>query len=178
MGTEKQHYVELWTKQSQLFWQTVYQVPIIAGAMFAGWFALKSASQDLLAQVLLLVGFLSMTVQILILKRMSQYMNTFRQAADRLIPSVPAAFGSLTGYILGIAVPALIGLFFIVLLIWSPDFAKSSTQSSAKTDTNLPQTTFAAVPVAGKLPSNALLATTDHSPAPNNSLAVSPASTP
>lgn len=127
MITDNKHYVELWTKQSQMFWATVYQVPIISGAMFAGWFALKSASQDPLAQALLVVGMMSMVVQVLILKRMSQYLNTFRQAAEGLIPNVPSAFAGLNGYVLGTAVPALIALFFLILFIWSPAFVKAPT---------------------------------------------------
>ena len=149
MSTDNKHYVDLWTKQSQMFWTTVYQVPIIAGAMFAGWFALKSASQDFLAQALLVVGVISMVVQVLILKRMSQYLNTFRQAADRLIPSVPAAFAGLSGYVLGTAVPALIALFFLVLFIWSPAFDKAPMAPSTPTATNpLPTVSSSAAPVA------------------------------
>lgn len=135
MDANSKHYVELWMKQSQLFWQTVYQVPVIAGAMFAGWFALKSATQDALAQGLLVVGVLSMAVQVLILKRMAQYLNTFRQAADRLIPSVPPAFVGLTGYVLGTIVPVLIACFFVALLIWSPEFKAATSQSAASATT-------------------------------------------
>lgn len=134
MADDPKHYVDLWTKQSQLFWQTVYQVPVLAGAMFAGWFALKSAAQSQLAQGVLAVGFLSMLVQVLILHRMSQYLNTFRKAADRLIPTVPSAFIGLNGYRLGVAVPELIAIFFAVLFWLEPNFKQpmpdALTQSS------------------------------------------------
>lgn len=134
----KKHYVDLWMKQSQLFWQTVYQVPFIAGAMFAGWFALKSAAQDSLAQGLLCIGIVSMAVQVLILRRMAQYLVTFRQAADRLIPSVPSAIAGLSGYILGTVVPVLIVFFFVALLIWSPSFNTTEPPSSQSTAVTSP----------------------------------------
>jgi hypothetical protein len=149
MNTDNKHYLDLWTKQSQMFWTTVYQVPIIAGTMFAGWFALKSASQDLLAQAILAVGLMSMVVQVLILRRMSQYLNTFRLAADQLIPSVPAPFAGLSGYVLGTAVPALIAVFFLILFIWSPAFYKAPISPSTATATKqLPTLSSLAASVA------------------------------
>lgn len=122
MESEDRHAVDLWAAQSQLFWQTVYQVPVIAGAMFAGWFALKTAAQDQLAQGLLIVGILSMLVQVLVLGRMAQYLNTLRDAVGEPLLSVPSAFWGLTGHILGSTVPVLMAIFFLVLLIWSPEF--------------------------------------------------------
>jgi len=155
MDPDNKHYVELWMKQSQLFWQTVYQVPVIAGAMFAGWFALKSASQDLLAQGLLGVGILSMAVQVLILKRMAQYLVTFREAADTLIPAVPDAFAGMSGFILGNVVPVLIAVFFGVLLVWSPSFsafAQRSTTASSATVNVLGPNSAASLPSSGVVP--------------------------
>lgn len=135
MSTDNAHYVGLWTYQSQLFWQTVYQVPVIAGGMFAGWFALKSASQDELARWLLVVGLLSMVVQMLILHRMSQHLNTFRQAADMQIPRVSNGLVRLSGYQLGIAVPVLVGLFFAALFFLSPEFKKGDPAPPAAAST-------------------------------------------
>ena len=84
------HYVDLWKKQSELFWRTVYSVPFIGIAIFAGWFALESGKNDALSQYLLIAGILIMLVQMAILYRMSQYLNAFRQAASTLIPKVPS----------------------------------------------------------------------------------------
>ena len=148
MDTENKHYVDLWMKQSKLFWQTVYQFPVIAGALFAGWFALKSAAQDSLAQGLLCIGMLSMVVQILILKRMAQYLVTFRQAADRLIPNVPPAIAGMSGYILGAVVPILIMVFFVALFFWSPSFKTPPSQTTPTANNALDDSVSKAMPAS------------------------------
>lgn len=109
------HYIELWKKQSELFWRTVYSVPFIGIAVFAGWFGLESGNNTILSGYILIAGILIMLVQVAILYRMSQYLNAFRHAADKLIPSVPPAFLGLTGYRIGVAVPVILAAFFSVM---------------------------------------------------------------
>ena len=130
MSSDKDRYVDLWMKQSQLFWQTVQQVPVLAGAIFAGWFALQSASHHVLALGLLVVGVLSMIVQVLVLLRMTQYLNAFRDAADRQIPTVPSSVLGLTGYRLGISIPCMVAIFFCALFAWAADSLPTKSASS------------------------------------------------
>lgn len=114
--TENLHYVDLWKKQSELFWRTVYSVPFIGIAIFAGWYGLESKGQLNLSQYLLIAGILIMLVQMAILYRMAQYLNAFRDAAGTLIPSVPPAFLKLTGYRIGVAIPAILIVLFSLML--------------------------------------------------------------
>lgn len=114
--TENLHYVDLWKKQSELFWRTVYSIPLIGMAIFAGWYALESKEQFALSQYLLIAGILIMLVQMVILYRMAQYLNAFRGAADTLIPSVPSALLGLTGYRIGVAIPVILIVLFLFML--------------------------------------------------------------
>lgn len=130
--TDNLHYVDLWKKQSELFWRTVYSVPFIGIAIFAGWYGLETQEQQTLSQYLLVAGILIMLVQMAILYRMAQYLNAFRNAADTLIPSVSPAFLGLTGYRIGVAVPViLIALFSLMLCV----DVKSKEASGASSET-------------------------------------------
>ncbi|MEQ8525274.1 hypothetical protein [Gracilimonas sp.] len=119
--------VDLWIYQSELFWRTVYSVPFVAIAILAGWYALISNEQLLLGQSLLVAGILIMFVQMLILYRMSQYLNAFKKEARKQnhLPKVEDALLGLTGYRIGTSVPViLIGLFLFILILY-PKFEVS-----------------------------------------------------
>ncbi|MEQ8577190.1 MAG: hypothetical protein RIC57_10080 [Balneola sp.] len=113
--------VDLWIYQSELFWRTVYSVPFVAIAILAGWYALMSNEQLILSQSLLIAGILIMLVQMLILYRMSQYLNAFKKEAKKQnhLPEVDNALFGLTGYRIGTSVPViLIGLFLFILFLF------------------------------------------------------------
>jgi hypothetical protein len=146
--TENLHYVDLWKKQSELFWRTVYSVPFIGIAVFAGWFGLESGKDGELGQYLLIAGILIMLVQMAILYRMSQYLNAFREAADTLIPSVPSAFWGLSGYRIGVAAPVILVVFFSVMLFVDikpseeakkPSIEQRAPNKSSKMDAQKPR---------------------------------------
>ncbi|WP_146149968.1 hypothetical protein [Caballeronia novacaledonica] len=128
----KQHFVDLWVKQSELFWRTVYSVPLIASAVFAGWYALEVADQERLAGWLLTGGVLVMAIQVAVLHRMAVYLNVFRRAADTLIPRVSEPPFGLSGFRIGVAVPVLVMLFFIALRVINPDLNKPETVPGSK----------------------------------------------
>lgn len=108
------HLIELWKKQSELFWRTVYSVPVVGIAIFAGWYALQGKHQTDLSHYLIYAGIAIMLLQTVILRRMAQYLNAFRRAAGDLIPDVPNALLGLSGYRLGTLVPIIL----IVLLVF------------------------------------------------------------
>ncbi len=110
------HYVDIWKKQSELFWRTVYAAPVIGVAVLAGSYGLKNAGDYTLSILLLIAGIIAMSIQMAILVRMSQYLIAFRKAADKLIPAVPSARFGLTGYCLGVATSVFLILLFVVML--------------------------------------------------------------
>ena len=114
------HYVDLWKKQSELFWRTVYSVPFIGIAIFAGWFGLEMKQQFHLSQFLLVAGILIMGVQMAILYRMAQYLNAFHEAARDLMPEVPKSFCGLSGYRIGVAIPSILVVLFIIMFFLNP----------------------------------------------------------
>lgn len=112
--------VDLWMKQSELFWKVTFATPLIEIAVLTAWYNVWKTCNLSLSQVALAMGIFIMGVQMLILWRHAQYLNTFRQAADSLIPRVPRALLGLTGYRLGVAIPFMICVVHIGMLVALP----------------------------------------------------------
>ena len=122
-GRDKKIMIDVWVKQSDLMWRTVYATPAIATALFAGWYAVLD-TRMVLANFILAAGILMMGVQGLILHRMANYLNALRQEAGSALPPVPRPvwvkkLKGPAGYQLAVAVPAILGALFAIMLMLS-----------------------------------------------------------
>jgi hypothetical protein len=121
---DKKPVMDLWTKQSDLMWRTVYATPAIAAAIFAGGYAVLKDNKPTLAIWVLVVGVLMMIVQGLILHRMSLNLNVLRDAVGDGFPRVERAkiipsWDALrlpTGYQLAVSVPIILGTLFALMI--------------------------------------------------------------
>ena len=89
MTTKEQNSISLWICYIPFFWGQVRFVPIIEAGVLVGWYALESKGHTELANALLGLGSLLLLIMALILFRLSQWLNTFRQGAGDLIPKKP-----------------------------------------------------------------------------------------
>ncbi len=112
----KEKLVDAWLQQSALMWRSVYSVPVVAIAVFAGWYALDQKSQLLLSIAVLLSGVLIMLIQWAIIRRMAEYLNALRDAVDDGLPSTPKPILGLAGYRIASSIPLILtGLFLIMI---------------------------------------------------------------
>ena len=88
---DKKPLMDLWSKQSDQMWRTVYATPAIAAAIFAGWYAVLKDNKPNLAMLVLFVGILMMVIQALVLHRMSLYLNMLRASVGKELPHVERA---------------------------------------------------------------------------------------
>ena len=172
--------VDAWTKQSELFWRTVYQTPVIATAVFAGWYALQVAEQLKLSNWLLALGVLTMFVQVAILARMAAYLNALRDAAGHLLPRIPPLWHSffafirvpkasalLTGFRMGTAMPLLIAAFFLLLLLAPPPLTRINKGSGVPVSVPVTMQTTQPASSGPVLPSKAASVPTSSAPPPS-----------
>jgi hypothetical protein len=126
---DKRLLADIWVKQSDLMWRTVYTTPAIATAIFVGWYVIwrdgALTGKLFLADAILGVGTFIMIIQGLIIHRMARYLNVLRGALGDALPHVaPSGLfrGKLRlplGYELAIAVPSALGLLFAAMFVMS-----------------------------------------------------------
>lgn len=121
---EKKVVVDVWVKQSELMWRTVYTTPAIATAVFAGWYVVAESKKPL-AYAVLGVGVFMMALQGLVIHRMARYLNVLRRAVGDDLPHVSAARVPYVGVPLpkgnhlAVALPIILGLLFSLMMLLS-----------------------------------------------------------
>ncbi len=111
---------ELFSKQSDFFWQFQQTVALVEIALFSAWYTLYKAQERILTIGVLIIGIFILFLLFLIIRRASQYLNAFRDAALQELPAkLPKPLFGLRTHKIGILIPISLIIFNLLLLVFT-----------------------------------------------------------